>query len=96
MPNWIERKCSEHGLRMTEQRRVIAQVLSDADDQFTEQCVFFQMPASSRPMISEMAARVMKPPMKIIMTTLLMFKAAKLSNLWMKRLKPYKNASQSV
>jgi len=32
MPNWIERKCSEHGLRMTEQRRVIAQVLSDADD----------------------------------------------------------------
>ena len=32
MPNWIEKKCSEHGLRMTEQRRVIAQVLSDADD----------------------------------------------------------------
>ena len=32
MPNWIERKCSEHGLRMTEQRKVIAQVLSDADD----------------------------------------------------------------
>ena len=32
MPNWIERKCSEHGLRMTEQRRVIAQVLSDAED----------------------------------------------------------------
>jgi Fur family ferric uptake transcriptional regulator len=32
MPNWIEKKCSEHGLRMTEQRKVIAQVLSDADD----------------------------------------------------------------
>ena len=32
MPNWIERKCSEHGLRMTEQRKVIAQVLSDSDD----------------------------------------------------------------
>ena len=32
MPNWIERKCSEHGLRMTEQRKVIAQVLSNADD----------------------------------------------------------------
>lgn len=32
MPNWIEKKCSEHGLRMTEQRRVIAQVLSDAND----------------------------------------------------------------
>ena len=32
MPNWIEKKCSEHGLRMTEQRRVIAQVLSDSDD----------------------------------------------------------------
>lgn len=32
MPNWIEKKCSEHGLRMTDQRRVIAQVLSDSDD----------------------------------------------------------------
>ena len=32
MSNWIEKKCSEHGLRMTEQRKVIAQVLSDADD----------------------------------------------------------------
>ena len=32
MPNWIERKCSERNLRMTDQRRVIAQVLSDADD----------------------------------------------------------------
>jgi Fur family ferric uptake transcriptional regulator len=32
MPNWIERKCSERGLRMTDQRRVIAQVLSEADD----------------------------------------------------------------
>ncbi|WP_371396317.1 Fur family transcriptional regulator [Fretibacter rubidus] len=32
MPNWIERKCGEHNLRMTDQRRVIAQVLSDADD----------------------------------------------------------------
>ena len=32
MPNWIEKKCVEHGLRMTEQRKVIAQVLSDAED----------------------------------------------------------------
>ncbi len=32
MPNWIERKCAERNLRMTDQRRVIAQVLSDADD----------------------------------------------------------------
>lgn len=30
--SWIERKCIEGGLRMTEQRRVIARVLSDADD----------------------------------------------------------------
>ncbi len=28
----IERLCSEHGLRMTDQRRVIARVLSDAGD----------------------------------------------------------------
>ena len=32
MSNWIEKKCVENGLRMTEQRKVIAQVLSDADD----------------------------------------------------------------
>ena len=32
MPNWIERKCAERGLRMTDQRRIIAQVLSEADD----------------------------------------------------------------
>ena len=32
MPNWIEKKCAERGLRMTDQRRIIAQVLSDADD----------------------------------------------------------------
>ena len=32
MGSWIERKCAERGLRMTEQRRVIAKVLSDADD----------------------------------------------------------------
>lgn len=30
--NWIEQKCGEKGLRMTDQRRVIAQVLSDAND----------------------------------------------------------------
>jgi Fur family transcriptional regulator, ferric uptake regulator len=28
----IERRCVEHGLRMTDQRRIIAQVLSDAAD----------------------------------------------------------------
>ncbi|MFC6198011.1 Fur family transcriptional regulator [Ponticaulis profundi] len=28
----IEKLCQEHGLRLTEQRRVIARVLSDADD----------------------------------------------------------------
>lgn len=32
MPNWIEKKCAERGLRMTDQRRIIAQVLSDAED----------------------------------------------------------------
>jgi len=31
-PSWIEEKCSKHGLRMTEQRKVIARVLSDARD----------------------------------------------------------------
>lgn len=30
--SWIEEKCIEKGLRMTEQRKVIAAVLSDADD----------------------------------------------------------------
>jgi len=32
MTSWIEKKCVERGLRMTDQRRVIANVLSDADD----------------------------------------------------------------
>ncbi len=32
MGSWIERKCAERGLRMTEQRRVIAKVLSEAND----------------------------------------------------------------
>jgi len=32
MPNWIERKCTERGLRLTEQRRVIAKVLSESSD----------------------------------------------------------------
>ncbi|HFB54836.1 MAG TPA: transcriptional repressor [Hellea balneolensis] len=32
MTNWIEKRCEEKGLRMTGQRRVIAQVLSDATD----------------------------------------------------------------
>ncbi len=30
--NRIEKLCADHGLRMTDQRRVIAQVLSDAED----------------------------------------------------------------
>lgn len=30
--SWIEDKCSEAGMRMTDQRRIIAQVLSDAKD----------------------------------------------------------------
>ena len=30
--SWIEKKCVEKGLRMTEQRRVIADVLSGSDD----------------------------------------------------------------
>ena len=30
--SWLEKKCVERGLRLTEQRRVIARVLSDADD----------------------------------------------------------------
>ena len=32
MGSWIARKCAERGLRMTEQRRVIAKVLSESDD----------------------------------------------------------------
>lgn len=32
MPSILEAKCIEKGLKMTEQRRVIARVLSDADD----------------------------------------------------------------
>jgi Fur family ferric uptake transcriptional regulator len=32
MPNRIERLCNDKGLKMTEQRRVIARVLSDAAD----------------------------------------------------------------
>lgn len=32
MPSRLERLCHEKGLRMTEQRRVIARVLSDAED----------------------------------------------------------------
>jgi len=32
MSSWVEEKCAERGLRMTEQRRVIARVLSDATD----------------------------------------------------------------
>ena len=30
--SWIEKKCVEKGLRLTEQRRIIAKVLADADD----------------------------------------------------------------
>ena len=32
MGSWIEKKCAERGLRMTDQRRVIARVLSEASD----------------------------------------------------------------
>jgi Fur family transcriptional regulator, ferric uptake regulator len=32
MPSVLEKKCIQKGLKMTEQRRVIARVLSDADD----------------------------------------------------------------
>ena len=32
MGSWVEKKCAERGLRMTDQRRVIAKVLSEADD----------------------------------------------------------------
>ncbi|NNE58225.1 MAG: transcriptional repressor [Hellea sp.] len=32
MASWVEEKCVERGLRMTDQRRVIAQVLSAAND----------------------------------------------------------------
>ena len=31
-PSRLERLCVERGMRMTEQRRVIARVMSDADD----------------------------------------------------------------
>ena len=32
MGSWIEKKCAERGLRMTDQRKVIAKVLSEATD----------------------------------------------------------------
>lgn len=32
MDSWIETKCAERGLRMTDQRKVIAKVLSEAKD----------------------------------------------------------------
>ncbi len=32
MSSWIEKKCAERGLRMTDQRKVIARVLSEAED----------------------------------------------------------------
>ena len=32
MTSWVEKKCAERGLRMTDQRRVIAKVLSEAED----------------------------------------------------------------
>ena len=32
MVSWIEKKCVERGLRLTEQRKVIAKVLSEAED----------------------------------------------------------------
>ena len=32
MDSWIEKKCGERGLRMTDQRKVIAKVLSEAKD----------------------------------------------------------------
>lgn len=32
MGSWIAKKCDERGLRMTEQRRVIAKVLSESND----------------------------------------------------------------
>ena len=32
MGSWIATKCAERGLRMTDQRKVIAKVLSEADD----------------------------------------------------------------
>ncbi len=32
MGSWIEKKCVERGLRMTDQRKVIAKVLSESDD----------------------------------------------------------------
>ncbi|WP_017932333.1 Fur family transcriptional regulator [Robiginitomaculum antarcticum] len=32
MTSWIEKKCVEHNMRMTDQRRIIARVLSDAED----------------------------------------------------------------
>ena len=32
MGSWIEKKCAERSLRMTDQRKVIAKVLSEAKD----------------------------------------------------------------
>ncbi|PHR93821.1 MAG: transcriptional repressor [Robiginitomaculum sp.] len=49
--SWIEDKCIEKGLRMTEQRKVIAAVLSDADDHPDAEGVYMRA-SKSDPKIS--------------------------------------------
>ncbi|MFO0682021.1 MAG: Fur family transcriptional regulator [Sandaracinus sp.] len=48
MPSTIERRCVEKGLRMTEQRRVIARVLSDAHDHPDVETVYERASAIDR------------------------------------------------
>lgn len=48
MPSTIERRCVEKGVRMTEQRRVIARVLSDAHDHPDVETVYERASAIDR------------------------------------------------
>ncbi len=48
MPSTIERRCVEKGLRMTEQRRVIARVLSEAQDHPDVETVYERAAAIDR------------------------------------------------
>ena len=66
----IEALCAQRGLRITEQRRVIAKVLSESTDhpdveKLHERAATID-PGISIAMISAMAARVMKPRPKHI------------------------------
>jgi Fur family ferric uptake transcriptional regulator len=71
MPDRIEKLCIEKGLRMTEQRRVIARVLSSSTDHPDAE-VLHRRASAEDPRISlatvYRTVRAMKRPVMIIMT----------------------------